>query len=71
MLSIRSTRVFFRAPLLCVRTVPNGMRASFSVHLLRISPNTAKVALWLVAVERAWNKTLPSHKAAMIRHFPR
>ena len=51
--SMRSMRVFFSAPELCSSTVPSGMRVSFSMHLLRISPSTAKVALWLVVVDRA------------------
>ena len=51
--SMRSMRVFFSAPELCSRTVPRGIRVSFSMHFLRISPSTAKVALWLVAVDRA------------------
>lgn len=51
--SIRSIRVFFRAPELCSRTVPKGILVSFSMQRFRISPSTAKVALWLVAVDSA------------------
>ena len=65
MLSMRSISVFFSAPELCASTAPRGMRVSFSVQRLRISPSTAKVARWLVAVEKAWHSTRPSHISAI------
>ena len=65
--SMRSISVFFSAPELCSSTVPRGILVSFSMQRFRISPSTAKVALWLVEVDRAWNSTRPSQNAAMIR----
>ena len=62
--SIRSTSVLFKAPLGWSSTSPRGIRARRSVQFLRISPSTAKVALWEQAVEMAWNTTRGTHSPA-------